>query len=388
MDRRRIRREAKRSMRGSSDLGDQKLPVLMRAWATAGRVARCRRPPTSSSRRHGPPDPGLFRCSAAWRRGNTTRCGSATSSPSSRFMHVTTCREFQLRMGLTRLDVSPEGFAEGVQIMGSIRRGILVALALLIPALAFAQGEITGIVRDNSGAVLPGVTVEASSPALIEKVRVTVTDGVGRYRIVGLRPGTYAVTFGLTGFSSFRREGIELTGTFVATIDAQLQVGALEETLTVTGEAPVVDVQSTTRPAGAEQRAHRGDSGRPEPHKLRDAGSRALGQPGARPRPDMDVGGTNNLQNTLVSMHGGANVRHPADDRRRPDRQRSRARPVAPTTCPTRARRRKSPSTTRRCRPSISPAAFASTSCRAKAATRSTDPSSLPRSTSPGRATT
>jgi hypothetical protein len=113
--------------------------------------------------------------------------------------------------------------------------------------MAYAQASITGIVRDSSGAVLPGVTVEAASPALIEKVRTAVTDGTGQYRIVDLRPGPYSLTFMLSGFSSVRREGIELTGTFTATVNVQMGVGALEETVTVTGEAPTVDVQNTVR---------------------------------------------------------------------------------------------------------------------------------------------
>ena len=187
---------------------------------------------------------------------------------------------------------------------GVIRRDSC-ALALLIPALAFAQGEITGVVRDNSGAVLPGVTVEASSPALIEKVRVTVTDGVGRYRIVGLRPGTYAVTFGLTGFSTFRREGIELTGTFIATVDAQLQVGALEETLTVTGAAPVVDVQSTTgQRVLSNELISAIPVGRSHINYATLVPGLTVSQGPARGQ-HMDVGGTNNLQLGSMSMHGG-----------------------------------------------------------------------------------
>ena len=121
---------------------------------------------------------------------------------------------------------------------------MLVALIALIPSAAYAQASITGVVRDASGAVLPGVTVEAASPALIEKVRSVVTDGTGQYRIVDLRPGTYTVTFTLPGFNTVKREGIELTGSFTATVNADLQVGALEETITVTGESPIVDVQS------------------------------------------------------------------------------------------------------------------------------------------------
>lgn len=126
---------------------------------------------------------------------------------------------------------------------------LLVAALWCVPSLAFAQASLTGVVRDASGAVLPGVTVEASSPALIEKVRVVVTDDAGRYRIENLRPGTYAVAFTLPGFSVVRREGIELAGTFVATVNADLRVGGLEETITVTAETPLIDVQSASRQA-------------------------------------------------------------------------------------------------------------------------------------------
>ena len=124
---------------------------------------------------------------------------------------------------------------------------MIMAALTTVPAAASAQAVIAGSVTDGSGGVLPGVTVEAASPALIEKVRTVVTDGAGRYRVVDLRPGAYTVTFTLPGFSNVKREGIELTGSFVATIDVQMRVGTLQETITVTGEAPVVDVQSTTR---------------------------------------------------------------------------------------------------------------------------------------------
>ena len=120
-------------------------------------------------------------------------------------------------------------------------------LLLLLPHSAFAQATIAGIVKDASGAVLPGVSVEAASPALIEKVRTAVTDGTGQFRVENLRPGTYSVTFTLSGFSSFKREGIELAGSFTATVNADLKVGTVSETITVTGEAPVVDVQSAAR---------------------------------------------------------------------------------------------------------------------------------------------
>jgi len=125
--------------------------------------------------------------------------------------------------------------------------GLLLALVLLVPRFASAQASITGTVKDPSGAVLPGVTVEAASPALIEKVRTAVTDGTGQYRIVDLRAGTYTVTFTLSGFNTYKREGIELTGSFTASVNADLKVGALAESVTVTGESPVVDTQSTRR---------------------------------------------------------------------------------------------------------------------------------------------
>jgi hypothetical protein len=115
---------------------------------------------------------------------------------------------------------------------------------LLLNATASAQAVITGVVRDASGGVLPGVTVEATSPALIEKARSVITDDTGQYRIVDLRTGTYSVSFMLPGFSVVKREGIELSGDFVATVNAELRVGNLEETVTVTGESPIVDVQS------------------------------------------------------------------------------------------------------------------------------------------------
>jgi hypothetical protein len=116
-----------------------------------------------------------------------------------------------------------------------------------MPGVALAQsaaGSIAGVARDTSGAVLPGVTVEAASPALIEKVRLVVTDGQGNYKITELRPGTYSVTFTLAGFSTVKREGIELTTGFTAPVNAELKVGSLEETVTITGASPIVDTQN------------------------------------------------------------------------------------------------------------------------------------------------
>ena len=121
---------------------------------------------------------------------------------------------------------------------------VLVALLMLVASTASAQG-IVGTVTDDTGGVLPGVTVEAASPALIEGVQTAFTDGQGLYAFTALQPGTYAVTFTLPGFSTIVREGVELTANFTATIDAALQVGGIEETITVTGASPLVDVQNT-----------------------------------------------------------------------------------------------------------------------------------------------
>jgi hypothetical protein len=126
---------------------------------------------------------------------------------------------------------------------------VLLVAAFLVawPGDARAQSTIAGTARDSSGGVLPGVVVEASSEVLIEKVRSTVTDGLGQYRIIDLRPGIYVVTFTLPGFQTWRREGFSLPAEFVATIDAVMQVGAIEETITVAGGVMLVDVQSASR---------------------------------------------------------------------------------------------------------------------------------------------
>jgi hypothetical protein len=130
----------------------------------------------------------------------------------------------------------------------SFKKMLSVLALVLVPAAAFAQGaSVAGVVKDTTGAVLPGVTVEASSDVLIEKTRSAATDSSGQYRIVDLRPGIYVMTFTLSGFSTVKREAVEVTGAGVVTIDAELKVGSVSETVTVTGETPVVDVQSTRR---------------------------------------------------------------------------------------------------------------------------------------------
>ena len=134
-----------------------------------------------------------------------------------------------------------------LSFFGKLAMAIACVVWIATAAAAQQTSGIAGVVRDTTGAVLPGVTVEAASPALIEKVRTVVTDGQGLYNIVDLRPGTYSVTFGLPGFSSVKREGIELTTGFTATINADLQVGDVAETITVTGASPIVDVRNVSQ---------------------------------------------------------------------------------------------------------------------------------------------
>jgi hypothetical protein len=126
------------------------------------------------------------------------------------------------------------------------RVAFALACAFLVPA-ASAQGTLTGVVRDASGAVIPGVTIEAASPVLIEKARTAISDGSGQYRIIDLRGGEYTVTFTLQGFTTVRRDGVRLAGETIVTVNAEMRVGELAETITVTGDAPTVDIQSTTR---------------------------------------------------------------------------------------------------------------------------------------------
>jgi len=125
--------------------------------------------------------------------------------------------------------------------------GVLIVGGMPMTARAQVAGAITGVVRDSQGGVMPGVTVEASSPVLIEKVRTAVTDSTGRYTVPELRSGTYTVTFTLTGFATVKREGVELMGTATVAVDAEMRVGSVSETITVSGEVPLVDVQTTRR---------------------------------------------------------------------------------------------------------------------------------------------
>ena len=140
-----------------------------------------------------------------------------------------------------------EAFSWSGKLVRACRAATAALVILLAPAVVWAQATITGTVKDTSGALLPGVTVEASSPALIEKVRAAVSDGTGQYRIENLRPGMYTVKFVLTGFSTVVREGVEVSGSATVSINADMRVGSLAESITVTGESPVVDLQSAER---------------------------------------------------------------------------------------------------------------------------------------------
>src|SRR6185503_3743332 len=144
------------------------------------------------------------------------------------------------------IDNRGEHMTKGILVVAAFTLA-LVLLASGVQAQSLSSGTIGGVAKDESGAVLPGVTVEAASPALIEKVRTAVTDEQGVYRIVDLRPGLYTVTFTLPGFGTFRREGVELTTGFTANVNADMKVGSVEETITVSGAAPLVDTQNVNQ---------------------------------------------------------------------------------------------------------------------------------------------
>ena len=182
-------------------------------------------------------------------------------------------------------------------------KSLLVGTAVvLLPATGFAQSALTGEVTDNTGGVLPGVTVEASSPALIEGSRIAITDGTGRYNIIDLRPGIYSVTMTLPGFSTFVQEGIEVQASTNVTINGALSVGALEETVTVSGEAPIVDVQSAARTEVIQRDVI---DALPTPRNTQSIGYLAQGVRLTRP----DVGGAQMMEQVRMSVHG-ATPRH------------------------------------------------------------------------------
>ena len=198
-----------------------------------------------------------------------------------------------------------------MQIQRFVRVSLIVAFALLVPLAAWAQSSITGIVRDMSGGILPGVSIEAASPVLIEKVRSVVSDERGLYRIVDLRPGPYTVLFTFAGFSTLRRDGIYLPSEFTATVNADLSVGTAEETVTVTGEAPMVDVRSSRRadPARAQKRCKRCRA--PDAWNML-----SMVLPGAtlRRESERSVGGLNDRTQTGFSVHGRVPEAQPVMD--------------------------------------------------------------------------
>src|SRR5437763_6635283 len=199
----------------------------------------------------------------------------------------------------------------GADVEGIMRSFARIAFAAtlcaMVSGVARAQtASIAGVVKDTTGAVLPGVTVEAASPALIEKSRSAVTDTAGQYKIVDLRPGTYDVTFTLTGFNSVKREGIILTADFTATVNADLRVGEVTETVTVTGESPLIDAQSVTQRKAL---THEGIDALPTGRSFQNLSVLvpgviiALGS--------QDVGGTGGDRYQTLSVHGSRSDQMP-----------------------------------------------------------------------------
>src|SRR5262245_49958257 len=174
---------------------------------------------------------------------------------------------------------------------------LALAVITMTAGSARAQSIIAGVVKDASGAVLPGVVVEAASDALIERSRTATSDGQGAYKIVDLRPGVYSVTFTLTGFQTVKRENLELPSNFTATVNADLKIGAVEESITVSGSSPIVDVQSNTRAAALSRDVL--DSV-PNAHTIQSVGQLVVGVTLTAP----DVGGSQAMQQTYFTVHG------------------------------------------------------------------------------------
>src|SRR5438477_8135291 len=173
-----------------------------------------------------------------------------------------------------------------------------VSLVLLLPTVVLAQSAIAGVVKDTTGAVLPGITVEVASPALIEQTRSAVTDTQGQYKILDLRPGTYSVTFSLPGFSTVKRDGVELPANFTAPVNGELRVGSLEETVTVSGASPVVDVQQAVTQQVLPQALL--DAVPTGGRNIQSVGATLVGVTQSQP----DVGGAQGMQQTYIAAHG------------------------------------------------------------------------------------
>ena len=173
----------------------------------------------------------------------------------------------------------------------------VVVGVILWPAIAHAQSAIVGTVKDTSGATMPGVTIEAASDVLIEKVKSAVSDSDGKYRISDLRPGTYVVTFTLPGFNTFKRDGLQLPAEFTATLNTELTVGALAETITVTGASPVVDVTSAAKTSVLDREAM---DAIPTGRSIQGMAQLVVGVNLSLP----DTGGARAMQQTYMSTHG------------------------------------------------------------------------------------
>ena len=183
--------------------------------------------------------------------------------------------------------------------LSKLLRWLFVALVCVIalPGAALAQSAIGGTVKDTSGAVLPGVTVEVASDVLIEKTKTVSTDGQGQYTIVDLRPGVYIITFSLQGFNTFKREGLELPSNFTATVNADMKVGALEESVTVSGSSPVVDVQSNQKTQVLSRDVL---DAVPTGKTIQGLGQLVVGVTLSSP----DVGGSRAMQQAYFAVHG------------------------------------------------------------------------------------
>jgi hypothetical protein len=178
---------------------------------------------------------------------------------------------------------------------------VFIGVFLLLPSTVLAQSSIAGQVRDASGGVLPGVTVEIASPVLIEKVRTAITDQQGLYNVVDLRPGTYQVTFILAGFQKLLRSGIELPANFSATINADLSIGALEETITVTGQGTLIDLRQASQ---TQVLTREMIDTLPTSRNMQSVGTMTPGVKQNSP----DVGGSQLTRSNQMSVHGASGL--------------------------------------------------------------------------------
>lgn len=179
----------------------------------------------------------------------------------------------------------------------------VVLVAIGTPRATFAQGtsaaRVVGVVKDTSDAVLPGVTVSATSPALTGVARTVVTDAKGQFTLAELPTGTYTVTVSLSGFKTFKREGLELPPNFTATVNVNLSPGGVEETVTVSGQTPLVDVASMK-----EQTNITSDMLSALPTGKSHLAFAALVPSAINPGTAQDVGGSMGELSVRISVHG------------------------------------------------------------------------------------